>query len=596
MSSPLVLESNEARRTAEAASVERLVNTYLRESGIGAPVPLADPPPAGRGRAMGVPLPATGECLAVVPEYRSALGHHRYGPGWWRATGAGWEPAGAGGVAELVVGEVAAEEADAGRRERRQRALLAQVADSVARTTRYVSAAAQAPSAPTSPTGAFLAAEQGISTGHPFHPTPKSAEGFSEDDLARYAPELGAVFSLHWFAVAPAALVEERVGGAVLDPPVLDPPVTVTASARRRLRPDQVDWPLLPVHPWQAAHLARVPALEAAIDGGTVVPLGPLGRAVHPTSSVRTVWDPGAGIFRKLALDVRITNFVRVNPPDQLRRSVDVSRLLAGHRSRGARPGFTVLLERGYRALAPAGLDDDARRSVVASSAAVWRDAPDLAAGPAPLVLAALLEPAAGAGEPPVAGAVRRAAEDAGVPAGGSFVRHWLRRYLGVSLVPLVRLLAEDGVGLEAHAQNTLVTLDGGWPVHVHVRDLEGASIDRDHAARAGPHAAAPPADSPALYPTEEVWRRFAYYVLVNHVGHLAATLGWSLGFAEEQLWAEVRRALEGLGDRLPEPGAGRVRALLDAPALPAKANLRSRFRERGEDPLYVDVPNPLSR
>ena len=33
---------------------------------------------------------------------------------------------------------------------------------------------------------------------------------------------------------------------------------------------------------------------------------------------------------------------------------------------------------------------------------------------------------------------------------------------------------------------------------------------------------------------------------------------------------------------------------LLERPVLPAKANLVSRFAERGEDPLYVDVPNLL--
>src|SRR5207253_1436612 len=44
----------------------------------------------------------------------------------------------------------------------------------------------------------FLAAEQSIRFGHPFHPAPKASPGFTAADLDRYAPEVGASFPLHW--------------------------------------------------------------------------------------------------------------------------------------------------------------------------------------------------------------------------------------------------------------------------------------------------------------------------------------------------------------------------------------------------------------
>lgn len=36
------------------------------------------------------------------------------------------------------------------------------------------------------------------------------------------------------------------------------------------------------------------------------------------------------------------------------------------------------------------------------------------------------------------------------------------------------------------------------------------------------------------------------------------------------------------------------IQDLLTSATLPAKANLLSRFHQRGETPLYVEIPNPM--
>ena len=62
---------------------------------------------------------------------------------------------------------------------------------------------------------------------------------------------------------------------------------------------------------------------------GSLLSLGPLGEVAWPTSSVRTVWLPAQNLFLKLSLNIRITNFIRNNPAEQVARALDASLALS---------------------------------------------------------------------------------------------------------------------------------------------------------------------------------------------------------------------------------------------------------------------------
>jgi siderophore synthetase component len=161
-------------------------------------------------------------------------------------------------------------------------------------------------------------------------------------------------------------------------------------------------------------------------------------------------------------------------------------------------------------------------------------------------------------------------------------VTEWLRRYLAISLLPLLEIFDRDGVGFEAHAQNSLLHTDGGWPTRFWVRDMEGTSVSRKRLRRG---AVAP--NSPLLYDDDEAWLRLRYYAVTNHLGHLIAVLGQYTDADESFLWRGVREVLAAARNAT-------ATDLLARPTLPAKANLVSHFAGRGETPLYVEVPNPL--
>jgi siderophore synthetase component len=117
---------------------------------------------------------------------------------------------------------------------------------------------------------------------------------------------------------------------------------------------------------------------------------------------------------------------------------------------------------------------------------------------------------------------------------------------------------------------------------------MEGASASRQRLARNGTLDTLP-AGSPVLYDDAEAWLRLRYHAVTNQLGHVISVLGRHTEAGEETLWAAAGDALAGWDDA--EPYATQ---LLGAAALPAKANLVSRFSGRAERPLYVDVPNPL--
>jgi L-2,3-diaminopropanoate---citrate ligase len=535
---------------AHHAGRRRLLNAFLREAGIH----------VAQAGLLRIPLTATERTLIVDVRHRSACGHHDYGDALVLEQEHGrCAPLEHDAFVDALLTQLSAV-AGNGAGPARQAELANQIANSIARTTRYVRRGR--PAAPSGDAQALTRhAEQSLLLGHPFHPTPKSAEGFDDNDLARYAPELGASFVLHYFAVATRLLTERRVAPGAWIPDEL-----ATAAPP--------GYSLLPAHPWQARYLLDLPAVVELVASDDVLHLGPRGPEVYATSSVRTVCAPAFETTWKLPLHVRITNFVRTNPVEHVQRATDASALVASLVGSWPHDGFGVLLETGYRMLDPGVVGE----ALAADTAVLFRQQPFARTGEAPRVLAGLLEEGSAGEIPELVCCVREAGD----------VSEWLRQFLDISLRPLLTLFARDGLSFEAHVQNSLLCTDGGWPIRFWLRDMEGASASRQRLAHNGTLDALP-ADSPALYDDAEGWLRLRYHAVTNQLGHVVSVLGRYTDAGEERLWRVVREAVAGWPEA--EPYATQ---LLSAPALPAKANLVSRFAGHAERPLYVDVANPI--
>ncbi|MGW0664237.1 IucA/IucC family protein [Streptodolium elevatio] len=562
------LDHPDPDRVGDAAATEALLRCWVRERGV--PGPPAD-------RPLRLPMPATGVTLEVPVRYWSQAGWHRFGPPRL-ADAAGPE------LDAVTVAALLGREAD-GANAAARTDTAARVADSARRAADHVRHRRAHPDDPPGTTP-FLAAEQALLLGHPTHPTPKSRDGLTTAEAAAYAPELRGSFPLHWFAVHQDLVTHDSTTGK-------------TAAAIAAELSDGLVGPedhvLVPVHPWQARDLAHRPGIRALLDVALIRDLGPFGPPWHPTSSVRTVYRPGAPVMLKLSLGLRITNSRRENLRKELLRGVEVDRLLrAGLAAelRDAHPDFDIVRDVAWLAVdAPRTSGPERAESGLEL---VFRDNPfgddDVAC------VAGLVAERPGMGPSRLAALVHSLAERTG-RATASVAEEWFTRYLAVVADPILWLDAHAGIALEAHQQNTLVVLDpDGWPAGGRFRDNQGYYFRNSRTADLQQRLLGAGGGSDTLVPDDVADERLAYYLGVNNLLGLVGAFGAQRLADEDTL---LRRLHATLAAHAPRVRAARL--LTGEPTLRCKGNLMTRLHGLDElvgpvatQSVYVDIPNPL--
>jgi siderophore synthetase component len=538
--------------------MQALLRCWVREAGV------AVPPAGGVLR-----LDAAGTVLLAPVEYRSATGWHRFG----QARLAAGPPAGATLLAALLGTEAGAgPEAVAD--------LVERVVDSTRRIASYVAAR----SLTSDEALTFLVAEQALVAGHPLHPTPKSRTGLSPADELGAAPELRGSAPLHWFAADPTLVRHGSAGLAA--------PERIAALAPWPAPPGML---LVPAHFWQARELLARPDVQKLLEQGLLRDLGQAGPPWSATSSIRTLYRAAVPAMLKLSLGVRVTNSRREHLLPELVRGAEMYALVEaglGSLLAVAHPGFRILGDPAWLAVA---LPDDEPDGRVALAVSI-RDSPFDADARVACVAGLVAERP---DQPSNRSALTELIETlAASRPTQEIALEWLGRYIERVIAPILWLHGVHGLGLEAHQQNTLVSLDAaGWPVGGWYRDNQGYYLSPTRAD--GLHALLPGlgAESDATNPDDVIDQRLAYYVGVNNLLGLIGALG-AAGLADEvALLATARRALEPLRHEAPLAAT-----LLDAPTLPCKGNLLTRVAGLDElvgpvetQSVYVRIANPLS-
>ncbi|MEO3975521.1 IucA/IucC family protein [Streptomyces sp. CAU 1734] len=573
--SPDPLDGPDPERAADTATAENLLRCWVRENDIGMPP----------GPVLRIPLPASGTALLVPVRYWSTTGWHRFAPPALEHSRAGAGPADAVTVAALLSRE--AGPAGAGRD------LVGRVADSVRRTALFIAERRAHPD-PAPGADLFLTAEQSLTLGHPLHPSPKSREEFTPAENRRWSPESYGSFRLHWMAVDRSVLAADsawtergrlvpadRLAARFLDGPALP---EHTAA--------------LPLHPWQAREVTHRPAVAALLDAGLLRDLGPRGAHWHPTSSLRTVYRPGAEAMLKLSLGVRITNSRREHLRKELHRGVEVHRLLRtglAEQWRAADPGFDIVRDPAWLAV------DGPDGTPVAGLDAVLRHNP-FGPGDDAVCVAGLTAPRPRPGHRGMVSRlgdiVHRLAARTGRPA-GAVAGEWFLRYLDHCVRPVLRLDAIAGIALEAHQQNTLVVLDpDGWPAGGRYRDNQGYYFRESRRTELDHRLPGVGVASDTFVADGVVDERFVYYLGINNILGLIGAFGAQRLADERVLLAALRRFLASaasIGSSLPA-------RLLESPTLRTKANLLTRLHGLDEligpvdtQSVYVTITNPLA-
>jgi len=536
-----------------------------------------------KGQVLQVQLPYTGGRLLVVVSGPSSTGNFRFrSPFFHKAPGKPWGLLDWETQAALLLRELAMRHGLPPNTE-----LMEQVRDSVAMTT----LALEAPPAaglPTDPLAAFVASEQSLVFGHPFHPAPKSRQGFSDADLRLYSPELGARFALHWFAVRAEHVVQQS-----LLPQRCEDIIAADAPA---VEPGFV---AVPVHPWQAGHLLQLPLVREAVADGRLRHLGEHGAPFHATSSVRTLYQPGNPFFYKFSLHVRLTNCVRKNAWYELEGATQVSRIMRGLLPRLQRefPGLEVLEEPAFLSVDLGDPDLNRNREVVEGFGMILRSSvePLLRPGATPLLAGALFgnhvygeqcmrELLAGL-------AAREAAPLAAI------TERWFSGYVEQLMLPVLHCYFAHGLVFEPHLQNVLIGLQQGWPRQLFLRDFEGVKLLPDHYPAEALAAVSERAREALWYGEDLGWKRVGYCLFVNNFAEAIAQLAADQPALQLRLWGVVRHHLQRYQAQWGSPAsARRINAVLAGEPFPGKTNLSNRFLQRADrGSAYVPVGNPIA-
>jgi hypothetical protein len=351
--------------------------------------------------------------------------------------------------------------------------------------------------------------EQRVVDGHPYHPNCRSRLGFSVAEQLAYAPEHRPLVRLGLFPADDCLVRGEW-------------PAWLQDGGR----------PLIPVHPWQTAHVLGVPAQD--------------GPPARPLMSLRTLALADRGPHVKTALSARLTSSVRDISVSSIETALAVSDFLE---AMAARTDGLLHVTRTLGAISAHSPD----------LAAVVREPPETYA-----------DTAAGERIVPVA-----ALPVTGLPASPA----WLAAFTRLALTVGLRLL-DLGVALEAHGQNLLVVLSAtGAPLRLVYRDLADIRVSPARLARHG--IKAPEVAGRMVTDDETTLRRKLFGSVV--AGALASTAGTA---------PVLRAALEAVVRDLPRtPDL----AVLREEPLPTKALTLMRLSPGKPGDLWTRLPNPLA-
>ncbi|WP_432039314.1 IucA/IucC family protein [Streptomyces cucumeris] len=587
---PDLLDDPDPQVAADAAGVENLLRCWVREKGASCP----------DGDTLRIPLAASGTVLLVHVRYWSPTGWHRFGPPVLEHGPHDAPSVGAVTLAALLTREAAygarRDDPDADGTE-----LVGRVADSVRRTAAFLAHRRAVPADPGAHTP-FLSAEQSLVLGHPLHPTPKSREGLSDSESSLCSPESHGSFPLHWIAVDRSALVCESAWTERGRTVPAERLALSLAGHGLQLPPGTIP---LPLHPWQAREIRHRPAVTELFDAGVLHDLGPSGAHWSPTSSVRTVYRPGAPAMLKLSLGLRITNSRRENLRKELHRGVEVHRLLRSGLAEQWRaafpgfPGFDIVRDPAWLAV-----DRPDGEPLTGIDVAIRHN--PFGPGDDAVCVAGLIALRPWPGQPVMrsrlAHLVARLAARTG-RSGAAVAAEWFLRYLHTVVRPVLWLDGEAGIALEAHQQNTLVLLDpDGWPVGGRYRDNQGYYFRESRRSELQQRLPGIGDRSDTFVSDEVTDERFAYYLGINNVLGLIGAFGSQRLVDEPVLLAAFRRFLGAAAsgpERTRSPLPGR---LLDTPTLRCKANLHTRLHGLDElvgpvdtQSVYVTITNPLA-
>lgn len=426
-----------------------------------------------------------------------------------------------------------------------------------------------------------LYSESLIFEGHPTHPLTKTKLPLSMEEVRTYSPEFEKIINLkvmliHNEYVNVTTLLDHSqfILNEVI-PEYLDELHTFMNNRERLLK----DYKVILVHPWQYEHTIRNKFKEWLQNH--ILISTPFHVPSKATSSFRTMSLINHPYHVKLPVNVQATSAVRTVSPETTIDGPKLSQAL--HRELNQYTQLDVALE-------PYGLfaktdSDDARQL-----ACIIREKPFTKDDGILLVTGALVNKNVVDNEITVDSYLKWMNDDINQHTIHQFMRNYTRQLV----TPLLALIQDYGIALEAHMQNTLVHLGPKYQIQFIVRDLGGSRIDIKTLSQKLKHIEV---ENKSLLADsiEEVIMKFQHAVVQNQLAELIFHFKKYDFIKEEELFNIIQEEIEvAINDT--KPHADTLRKVLFGPTITVKALLKMRMKKKVKKYLNISLDNPIKR
>lgn len=426
-----------------------------------------------------------------------------------------------------------------------------------------------------------LYSESLIFEGHPTHPLTKTKLPLSMEEVRTYSPEFEKIINLkvmliHNEYVNVTTILDHSqfILNEVI-PEYIDELHTFMNDRERLLK----DYKVILVHPWQYEHTIRNKYKEWLQD--YILISTPFQVPSKATSSFRTMSLINHPYHVKLPVNVQATSAVRTVSPETTIDGPKLSQAL--HRELNQYTQLDVALE-------PYGLfaktdSDDARQL-----ACIIREKPFTKYDGILLVTGALVNKNVVDNEITVDSYLKWINDDINQHTIHQFMRNYTRQLV----TPLLALIQDYGIALEAHMQNTLVHLGPKYQIQFIVRDLGGSRIDIKTLSQKLKHIEV---ENKSLLADsiEEVIMKFQHAVVQNQLAELIFHFKKYDFIKEEELFNIIQEEIEvAINDT--KPHADTLRKVLFGPTITVKALLKMRMKKKVKKYLNISLDNPIKR
>lgn len=426
-----------------------------------------------------------------------------------------------------------------------------------------------------------LYSESLIFEGHPTHPLTKTKLPLSMEEVRTYSPEFEKIINLkvmlihnEYVNVTTILDYSQFILNEVI-PEYLDELHTFMNDRERLLK----DYKVILVHPWQYEHTIRNKFKEWLQNH--ILISTPFHVPSKATSSFRTMSLINHPYHVKLPVNVQATSAVRTVSPETTIDGPKLSQAL--HRELNQYTQLDVVLE-------PYGLfaktdSDDARQL-----ACIIREKPFIKNDGILLVTGALVNKNVVDNEITVDSYLKWMNDDINQHTIHQFMRNYTRQLV----TPLLALIQDYGIALEAHMQNTLVHLGPKYQIQFIVRDLGGSRIDIKTLSQRLKHIEV---ENKSLLADsiEEVIMKFQHAVVQNQLAELIFHFKKYEFIKEEELFNIIQEEIEvAINDT--KPHADTLRKVLFGPTITVKALLKMRMKKKVKKYLNISLDNPIKR